>query len=601
MNDKNKFSRRDFIKSAGLTTAAIATSSLGNFASATDQKNATTNTVKKKAKSNKSTHQGPYNILMIVTDQERYLEKSELPKGYSLPGHDRLAEQGITFENHQIASCVCTSSRAVLYTGQHIQHNGMFDNTDFPWSDSMSRDIDTLGDIMRRQGYYSAYKGKWHLTGEFETINSLNDPERLLTAEMEEYGFSDYRGIGDIIGHTEGGYLYDNVISSTSRSWMRSKGEKLRQEGKPWFLAVNFVNPHDVMFYNTDRPDEKIQGEKSWFNINKDPDYGLYKQQWNVRIPDSRKQSFNEKGRPSTHLEFKNSNAVMLGKIPNEDDRWERLNNYYFNCIQDVDRNIVNLLDELEALGIDDNTIVIYTSDHGELGGAHGLVGKGATAYAEQNNVPFTIIHPAYEGNKRCRAVTSHVDIATTLISLAGGDATSITNLPGKDISTILDDPEKAEFNALREGALYNFNMFGFIDSDYINDIDNFLLSGGTMAGMAKQGFKPNLKKRGAIRSICDGRYKFNRYYSPLEHHIPTTTDELFAHNDVELYDLQADPKEINNLATNRGEYDSIISMMNDKLNKLIADEVGEDVGQMMPEIEGVQWTLVSSIEAFRP
>ncbi|MEH6451791.1 MAG: sulfatase-like hydrolase/transferase [Psychromonas sp.] len=600
MDDKNKLSRRDFIKSAGLTTAAIAASSLSNFASA-EQVNTTSNTAKKKSKGTKSTHQGPYNILMIVTDQERYLEKSELPEDYSLPGHERLAEQGITFENHQIASCVCTSSRAVLYTGQHIQHNGMFDNTDFPWSDSMSRDIDTLGDIMRKQGYYSAYKGKWHLTGEFETINSLNDPERLLTAEMEEYGFSDYRGIGDIIGHTEGGYLHDNVISATSRSWMRSKGEELRQEGQPWFLAVNFVNPHDVMFYNTDRPDEKVQGEKSWFHLSQDPDYGLYKQQWNVSIPDSRKQPFDEKGRPSAHLDFKNSNAVMLGKIPNEDDRWERLNNYYFNCIQDVDRNIVDLLDELDALGIDDNTIVIYTSDHGELGGAHGLVGKGATAYAEQNNVPFTIIHPAYEGNKRCRAVTSHVDIATTLIGLAGGDATSIANLPGKDISTILDKPEKAEFNALREGALYNFNMFGFIDSDFINDIDGFLAGGGTPAEMGKQGFKPNLKKRGAIRSICDGRYKFNRYYSPLEHHIPTTNDQLFAKNDVELYDLQADPKEINNLATNRATYDKIISMMNDKLNKLIADEVGEDVGQMMPKMEGVEWTLVSSVEAFRP
>ena len=112
----------------------------------------------------------------------------------------------------------------------------------------------------------------------------------------------------------------------------------------------------------------------------------------------------------------------MLGVIPNEDARWSRLNNYYFNCLQDVDSNLVELLDELDALDIADNTIVIFTADHGELGGAHGLVGKGANAYREQNHVPLTVMHPAYAGNKRCAAVTSHVDIATTLISLAGGD-----------------------------------------------------------------------------------------------------------------------------------------------------------------------------------
>ena len=79
--------------------------------------------------------------------------------------------------------------------------------------------------------------------------------------------------------------------------------------------------------------------------------------------------------------------------------------------------------------------------------------------------MPFTIVHPSYEGNKRCKAVTSHVDIATTLISFAGGDPKSITSLPGKDVSVLRGDPESASTSALRDGALYNFNMFGFIRS----------------------------------------------------------------------------------------------------------------------------------------
>lgn len=165
----------------------------------------------------------------------------------------------------------------------------------------------------------------------------------------------------------------------------------------------------------------------------------------------------------------------MLGPIPNQDSRWKKLNNYCFNCIQDADRNLSDILAELDSLGINDSTIIIFTSDHGGLSGAlGGLVGKGATAYREQNNVPSTIVHPSYAGNKRCKAVTSHVDIATTLISFAGGDPKSIASLPGKDVSALLGDPESASTTALRDATLYNFNMFGFIDRDFIGSVGDF-------------------------------------------------------------------------------------------------------------------------------
>src|SRR5215510_13530155 len=117
------------------------------------------------------TAKAPYNFLFILTDQERNFRPGELPRDYSLPAHERLAKRGIVFENHQINSCVCTSSRSVLYTGQHIQQTKMFDNTNFPWISSMSPDMPTVGHMLRDAGYYTAYKGKWHLTKEFETVN----------------------------------------------------------------------------------------------------------------------------------------------------------------------------------------------------------------------------------------------------------------------------------------------------------------------------------------------------------------------------------------------------------------------------------------------
>jgi arylsulfatase len=588
-NQKSEISRRDFIKATCSVTLAMgAAGSLVSPAAAQAQI--------KKGQSNS----GPYNILMIVTDQERHLDQSELPIGFKLPGHERLAERGVVFENHQIASCVCTPSRAVIYTGQHIQNNGMFDNTNFPWSNDLSTDIDTIGDMLRKEGYYTAYKGKWHLNEEFETANKLHAPKKILVDEMEAYGFSDYFGIGDIIAHTEGGYLHDDVITAMSRSWLRGQGEQLRQENKPWFLAVNIVNPHDVMYYNTDLPDQAVQSTGIMMSLNHEPNHPIYNAQWELKLPKSRNQSLQQPGRPAAHYDYVQSRGALVGVVPNEDSRWRRLNNYYLNCLRDSDRHLVKILDELENLGIADNTIIIYTADHGELGGAHGISGKGATGYREQNNVPFIISHPAYKGGKHCKTVTSHVDIAPTLVSMARGKSSEVKGLCGKDITALLENPEKASLDALRSGALYNFNMFAYMDSEFLPSVGKFLAEGGTPGELADQGFRPNLKKRGAIRSVYDGRYKFSRYYSPAEHHTPRTIEELFANNDVELYDVKNDPLEMKNLAVDRNKYGDILLAMNDKLNILIEQEVGEDIGQMLPGDDDANWILESDIKNLR-
>ncbi len=575
-------SRRSFVKGAGssvvVTTAGL---SLSDFATAQggDQ----------------------YNILMILTDQERYMPSSELPAGYRLPGHEKLASRGIVFENHQVASCVCTPSRSVIYTGQHIQNNGMFDNTNFPWSNDLSTDIPTVGDMLRRQGYYTAYKGKWHLTDEFETANDVHMPTRILSEEMAEYGFADYFGIGDMIAHTEGGYLHDGVIASMTQSWLRGKARNLGAENKPWFMAVNLVNSHDVMYYNTDLPGEPArQTSMAMMHMNREPDAAQFARQWDLTLPKSRSQPVSGPDRPAAHLNYADARSALVGRVPNEDDRWRRLNNYYLNCIQSVDRHVLDILDELEDVGMAENTIVIYTADHGELGGAHGINGKGATAYREQNNVPFIVSHPDFQGNKRCKAVTSHLDIATTLVSLAGGNPESESDLNGRDISSVLRDPEAAPLDAIRPGAIYSYNMFAYLDSEFMLQISAFLRNGGDPAELPNKGWRPNLGNRGAIRSVFDGRYKLNRYFSPQEHHTPRSVEELFSGNDVEMFDIKVDPHEMNNLAMNRRANGDLLIAMNEKLNALIEFEVGEDIGQMLPGGADANWTLDPKISHLR-
>jgi arylsulfatase len=582
-NDSNSaISRREFLL---LTGAGMTALGLGAF-------DVSTNVASAAPGASQSTRGGarktdPYNILFILTDQERFFRPGELPTGYSLPAHERLAKQGTTFVNHRINSCVCTPSRSVLYTGQHIQHTRMFDNTNFPWISSMSTEIRTVGDMLREAGYYSAYKGKWHLTKEFETVNKLGTPTKIFTQEMEDYGFSDYLGVGDIIAHHQGGYLHDGVIAAMSISWLRGKGRELASQGKPWFLAVNLVNPHDVMFYDTDAPGTLHQARRALTHVAREPNDPLYTKQWRFKLPDNHAQALDAPGRPPAHRDFLRSHDALVGEIPDEEPRWRRRHNYYLNCLRDVDRNIATVLAELDAAGLTDRTIVILTADHGDMDGAHQLHAKGAVSYREQNHVPLIVAHPAYPGGKQCRAVTSHVDLAPTLVALTAvapdKRANIVKELPGKDFSGVLAAPERADVNAVRNGVLFNYNMFAYLDGDFLKKAVAYIQQGGKPNQLKDAGIVPDMTKRGAVRMLYDGQYVFARYFSPKQHNRPTTLEDLYRLNDVELYDVKADPLEMKNLAADGKQHRELVVTMNEKLNGLIDAEVGEDRGQMLP------------------
>lgn len=586
MKDTSKeyssISRRSFFRIAGAGVTAL---SLGNIIDKASAATPSPETVQPPV--GPGSGKPPYNILFILTDQERYFRPGELPPGFSLPAHERLMRQGTTFVNHRINSCVCTPSRSVLYTGQHIQVTKMFDNTNFPWIKSMSTDIPTLGDMMREAGYYSAYKGKWHLTKEFETVNKLGTPTKIFTQEMEAYGFSDYMGVGDIIAHHQGGYLHDGVTSAMAISWLRGKGRELAAKDQPWLLAVNLVNPHDVMFYDTDAPGTAQQASGALTHVVREPNDPLYARQWPFSLPANHLQPINAPGRPPAHYDFLRSHDALVGEIPDEEPRWRRRHNYYLNCMRDADRNMAAVLDELDAAGMTGNTIIIFTADHGDMDSAHMLHAKGAVSYREQNQVPLIITHPDYPGGRQCRAVTSHVDLAPTLVALTGVEQTRrgqiVKGLPGKDFSGLLANPEAAVHNAVRDGALFNYNMFAYIDGDFLYKAVAYIKNGGDPKQIRQAGLAPDLRKRGAVRMVYDGQYVFARYFSPKQHNRPATMEELFRYNDVELFDVNADPLEMNNLSLHRQDHGDLLLTMNDKLNRLIDQEVGEDRGQMLP------------------
>jgi arylsulfatase len=593
-NASGGLTRREFLAAAGAGAAMATLKSEGAHASA--------GTTGPAASTASNTAQGPLNILFVLTDQERFFRPGELPEGFALPAHERLMREGITFTNHTINSCVCTPSRSVVYTGQHIQHTKMFDNTNFPWITSLSPDMRSIGDMLRDAGYYTAYKGKWHLTKEFETVNKLGSPTKIFTEEMESYGFSDYYGVGDIIAHMQGGYLHDGIIAAMAGSWLRGKGRELAASGKPWFLAVNLVNPHDVMFYDTDAPGTPVQSARGITHVARDPVDPLYATQWAFNLPKSHAQPLDAPGRPPAHKDFLKSHDALVGNIPNEEPRWRRRHNYYLNCLRDVDRNIATVLAELDAAGLADRTVVVLTADHGDMDGAHQLHAKGAVAYREQNNVPLIIRHPAKPGGQSCTALTSHLDIAPTLVALTGVDASRnksiVQGLPGKDLSGLLTRPGEADVNALHEGVLFNYNMFAYLDGDYLLKAVEYIQQGGNPKKLKEAGFAPDMRKRGAVRSVFDGRYVFSRYFSPKQHNRPKTLEELYRVNDVELYDRKEDPLELNNLAMDRGKQSELVLAMNAKLDRLIEQEVGEDRGQMLPGGVDAGWEVTAETMA---
>ncbi|MCM3011867.1 sulfatase-like hydrolase/transferase, partial [Bacillus subtilis] len=145
----------------------------------------------------------------------------------------------------------------------------------------------------------------------------------------------------------------------------------------------------------------------------------------------------------------------------------------YFNCIRDCDTHVVRLLQTLQSLGLDERTIVVMTADHGDHVGAHQLVGKGAAAYQPQNHVPLVIRHPAYPGGMQCDALTSHIDIAPTLLGLTGLDDARLATirgsaLKGHDLTRWLAKPADAQRHAARDATLFNYAMLLYYDSEWM-------------------------------------------------------------------------------------------------------------------------------------
>jgi arylsulfatase A-like enzyme len=523
------------------------------------------------------------NILMIVTDQERAWDL--LPQNLKIPARQRLAERGMLFNNMHVITPICSESRGGIYTGQHAQLNGVWENVPLPYATDMRSECPTLGSMLGDAGYHTAYFGKWHLTdlGHNEILTT-----DIIGNVFSKHGFTESHQDREY-GGTLSGHLDDAHIAGLAVDFLR----KPRADKKPWFATVNLVNPHDIMFFATGEHQEKTRILDFPDALAREPNAPHYQLDSNPQRP----QNFGVKsrvGKPECVQEYARVLDMAYGQIPFDDEQaWSRFISYYHRCIEDVDRQIARVLDALERSGQADRTIVVYTSDHGEMLGTHGLREKGLAPYREIVRVPFVVRHPDIKQGGQTSMMSSTLDLAPSLLSMAGVDSAQIAEkypmLKGRSFTAAMGNrSQTGPRDETGEGVLMQWNSLIYLSAQSGAKFKEVRSAEGLIDKFIKVqelDMGGVMKKRGLMRGVSDGRYKFARYFSPEKYHTPNDMNELVKHNDLELYDLKADPGELKNLANNIKDAKvlEVIERMNGKLNRLMAREVGKDNGDYIP------------------
>ena len=309
-----------------------------------------------------------------------------------------------------------------MMTGRYLPGHEVYDNTVFKWHKSLDPAIPTVGSALRDGGYRSSYIGKWHLTG---------GP----TPPMDLYGYADWDGNDQhFMGWAGTGVHFDPVIADSAARWLDVNGG----QADPWFLTVALVNPHDVMWFPMDQPGyqadhpeeleatEALLAAAQWKDGEAVPAFTEDYDDVVDHLPENFEDDLLTK--PACHRQWRwDQQHWLAGTIdPTDRESWRRQLDYYVRLHQLADESLGKVLAALERSGAWDDTVVIFTSDHGDMCGSHGLRSKGPFVYDEIMQVPCYVKPAAgapVAAGSRSESLSSHVDLARTICSFAGVDA----------------------------------------------------------------------------------------------------------------------------------------------------------------------------------
>lgn len=529
------------------------------------------------------------NILILCMDQ--WQTHMQVPDAVPFPAMRRLEAQGVSFDRQYCTVPICTPSRATMWTGVHAIHTGLWDNTNFAWTGELRQDIPTIGHLLRDQGYHTAFKGKWHLS---------EVPHR--EDGLERYGFSDYQQWGDMFGAPLEGEQLDGAIVFETVDWLEHRASRL---DLPWLMVCSLINPHDVMFLQTD-PSQEPHPEGMASGIQTTvQQLGWFEQEWDIALPDNFEDDYALQ--PPGVRYYKEYVDLNFGRIPDDRrDLWLKHRNYLVNCMRLVDAQFSQVVAAVDRLDLWRNTVVIFTGDHGEMNGAHRLTQKANIPFEEATVVNLTVCAPGGPQGQRTAAVGSHLDLAPTLLAFAGLDDDEIQerypHLKGRSLKPVMFDPDRdgprGSARAPGDGALFCWDGLNALDTQWSVSGALKLLTGtgsepsndqieqdeqvGRRTRLHEAGRMygaPDYSRRAYFRAVSDGRHKLVRWFSPQEYADPMTLEELYAGADVALYDLKSDPGELENLAhPDHPRHDpALVQRMLEKLHALVQHEIGED------------------------
>ena len=361
------------------------------------------------------------NILWICTDQQRYDTIGALNnRQLRTPNIDRLVASGVSFERAYCQSPICTPSRASFLTGMYPSSVHGCGNGNAAWAEAAPLVTALLADA----GYDCALAGKLHLAGARGRIEPRpqHDGYRLF---HWSHGPHDYWRAGHDYADwlRDQGYTLAEMLKQPQNTppelhqttWCADRAIDFIEadhDGKPWLMSVNIFDPH--------APFDPPQPYLDRFDIEAMPG------------PKFRESDLAAQAKLSG-LDFQTE-----ARRP-EDFGAKRIQAAYYAMIELIDDNVGRLLDALESSGQREDTVVIFTSDHGEMLGDHGLLLKGCRFYEGLVRVPLIISWPRQLlANRRRQALVELIDIAPTLLDLAG--VTIPERMQGRSLRTLLTD-----------------------------------------------------------------------------------------------------------------------------------------------------------------
>ena len=333
---------------------------------------------------------GNPNVLIIHTDQQSWWTLSSYGGSHiSTPNIDRIGREGAILTQFFVNSAVCTPSRGTFVTGRYPHAHGAHRN-----SLALNQDETTFAEVFRQNGYATGYTGKWHLDGTARP--GWVHAERSMGFEDARFMFN--RGHWKKIADTDMAdceptiFPYHEFGDETTypTDWLANKTIDFIEEDRhnPFCFMLSIPDPH--------KPFKPRAPYDTMLNPDKMP-------------------------LPQTYDEDSLFEAFADHQIRKPDpDRLRQYKAWYLGAVKLIDDQVGRLLDCLERRGILDNTVVVFTSDHGEYMGEHGLMGKNMI-YETAHRVPFLIRWPErIASGTEIDRVVAGVDFQQTLLGLVG-------------------------------------------------------------------------------------------------------------------------------------------------------------------------------------